>query len=143
MPMAEYRGTVRVAADPSEVLPYVADLTNLTEWDSSVRAVVPAEASGPVPARRYDVVVGFYGRELKASYEIVDDSPDAVAWRIDGKVSGTARVAVTARAGGSDIDYRLAISLKGLARLLDRGLNVALEGIGANAEQGLQRQFGC
>jgi len=41
--MAEYRGTVRVAADPSEVLPYVADLTNLTEWDSSVRAVVPAE----------------------------------------------------------------------------------------------------
>ena len=36
MPMAEYRGTVRVAADPSEVLPYVADLTNLTEWDSSV-----------------------------------------------------------------------------------------------------------
>ena len=30
---------------------------------------------------------------------------------------------------------------EGLARLLDRGLNVALEGIGANAEQGLQRQL--
>ena len=31
--------------------------------------------------------------------------------------------------------------MSGLARLLDRGLNVALEGIGENAEQGLQRQF--
>ena len=140
--MAEYRGTVRVAADPSEVLPYVADLTNLSEWDSSVRAVVPAEASGPVPARRYDVVVGFFGRELKASYEIVDDSPDAVAWRIDGKVSGTARVAVTACAGGSDIDHRRSISPEGPARPLHRRVEGAPQGGRADPAQGLQSPVG-
>ena len=31
--------------------------------------------------------------------------------------------------------------MSGLARLLDRGLNAALEGIGENTEAGLRRQF--
>ncbi len=140
--MAEYHTTFAVDAPPDEVVAYVADLRNLTQWDSSVRGATLKSDTGPAVGRSFDVVVGFYGRELDAVYEIVDfDCHHAVEWTIEGKASGTTRIQVTPDGDGSMIDYRLDLSMKGLARLLDRGLNVALEGIGENAEKGLQRQF--
>ncbi|MEM9464391.1 MAG: SRPBCC family protein [Actinomycetota bacterium] len=140
--MAEYQATFTVDAPPEEVVAYVADLRNLTQWDSSVRGATLASDTGPAVGRTFDVVVGFYGRELEAVYEIVEyDCHSTVAWTIDGKASGTARVEVRGDGDSSAVEYRLELSMKGLAKLLDRGLNVALEGIGENAERGLQRQF--
>lgn len=140
--MAEYHTTFTVDAPPDEVIAYISDLRNLTQWDSSVRAATLAADIGPAVGRRFDVTVGFYGRELEAVYEIVEfDCRSSVTWTIDGKASGSTRVEVTAEGDGSMIDYRLDVSMKGIARLLDRGLNVALEGIGDNAEKGLQRRF--
>lgn len=140
--MAEYHGTFTVTAPPDDVIGYVADLTNLTEWDSSVRSATLASDTGPAVGRRFDVTVGFYGRELEATYEIVEyDCHSTVAWTIDGKAAGTTRIEVRPADGGSEIDYRLTIAMNGIARLLDRGLNVALEGIGENVEKGLQRRF--
>ncbi len=141
--MADYRSTFEVAAAPDEVVAYVADLTNLADWDSSVRSVTLASDTGPAIGRRFDVTVGFYGRELGATYEIVEfDCHASVGWTIDGKATGNTRISVSPTERGSSIDYHLTVSMKGVARLLDRGLNVALEGIGENAAQGLQRRFG-
>ena len=140
--MAEYHTTFTVAAPPEDVVAYVADLCNLTQWDSSVRGATLAADTGPAVGRRFDVVVGFYGRELEATYEIIEfDCHSTVAWTIEGKANGVARVEVTPDGDGSSVDYRLRLSMRGFARLLDRGLNVALEGIGENAEKGLQHQF--
>ena len=91
----------------------------------------------------FDVTVGFYGRQLEATYQITEFDPQCcVEWSIDGKGSGTTRIDVVAHGTGSTIDYRVDLEMKGFARMLDRGLAVALEGIGENAERGLRRQFG-
>ena len=131
-----------VSAPPAEVFAYISELSNLSEWDSSVRSVELAHDTGPALGRRFDVVVGFYGRELEAVYEINRFEADAaVGWSIEGKASGTAAITLTETAVGTRVDHRLRINLKGFARLLDRGLGVALEGIGENIERGLTRRF--
>lgn len=141
--MAEHHVSFEVSAPPAEVFAYVSELANLTEWDSSVRSVELAHDTGPALGRRFDVVVGFYGRELEAVYEINRfDCDSAIGWSIDGKATGTAAITLTETAArGTRVDHRLRINLKGFARLLDRGLGVALEGIGENIERGLTRRF--
>ncbi|MEM9201974.1 MAG: SRPBCC family protein [Actinomycetota bacterium] len=140
--MADYRTTFVVDAPPNAVVQSIADLTTMNEWDSSVRSVKLAADTGPALGRRFDVTVGFYGREFDAVYEIIEfDCSSKVTWSIDGKASGTTTVSVTAAEAGSQIDYHLDVSMKGFAKLLDRGLKVALEGIGENAEKGLIRRF--
>ncbi|MEM8707561.1 MAG: SRPBCC family protein [Actinomycetota bacterium] len=140
--MAEHRTTFDVAATPAEVFAVVADLTTLPDWDSSVRAVELTIDTGPAVGRRYDVAVGFYGRELDAEYEIDRYEADvAVGWTISGKANGRATVTLRPTENGTEVDHHLRISLKGIAKLLDRGLGVALEGIGENVERGLTRRL--
>ena len=140
--MAEHHVSFEVSAPPAEVFAYISELSNLSEWDSSVRSVELAHDTGPALGRRFDVVVGFYGRELEAVYEINRFEADAaVGWSIEGKASGTAAITLTETAVGTRVDHRLRINLKGFARLLDRGLGVALEGISENIERGLTRRF--
>ncbi len=43
---------------------------------------------------------------------------------------------------GSVIDYRVDLKMRGAARLLDRGLQLALSGMGENAVSGLEKHFG-
>ena len=140
--MAEHTTSFEVAASPADVFAYVSDLRNLPEWDSSVRSIELVADTGPALGRRFDVVVGFYGRELEAVYEIERfDCDNTIGWSITGKVAGATTITVTATATGTRIEHRLRINLKGVARLLDRGLGVALEGIADNIEHGLSRRF--
>ena len=81
--MAEFRSTFVVEAAPDAVIAYLVDLTNLPEWDSSVRRAELSADTGPAIGRRFDVTVGFYGRELDAIYEITEfDCTSAIAWLI-------------------------------------------------------------
>ncbi len=140
--MAEYRGSVVVAAEPTDVIAYLADLTHLPAWDSSVRTAELEADLGPAVGRRFAVTVGFYGRELDAVYELTEYAAGAaVAWSITGRANGTTRITATPDGDGTRIDYHLEVAMSGLARLLDRGLSAALEGIGENTEAGLRRQF--
>ncbi len=140
--MADLHRHFVVEATPADVVAFVADLTNLPTWDSSVRSAELDADLGPAVGRRFAVTVGFYGRALDATYEITHyDASSVVAWSIDGKARGVARVDVRPHEDGSEVDYRLQVAMSGMARLLDRGLGLALEGIGENIEQGLQRHF--
>lgn len=140
--MADLHRHFVVEAPPSDVVAFVADLSNLPSWDSSVRSAELDADVGPAVGRRFAVTVGFYGRALEATYEITEYEPSSlVAWSIDGRARGVARLDVRNHENGSAVDYRLQISLSGMARLLDRGLALALEGIGENVERGLQRHF--
>ena len=60
--MAEYRGSVVVAAQPTDVIAYLADLTHLPAWDSSVRTAELEADLGPAVGRHAGV--GHDGRVL-------------------------------------------------------------------------------
>ena len=140
--MAEHTMTVEVASSPEEVFCHVADLTRLPDWDSSVRDARLVCDTGPALGRRYAVTIGFYGRALDAEYEITGYERDRrIEWSISGRVDGTTKIDLTPSAKGTRIDYRTEVKMRGLARLLDRGLKAALEGIGANIASALERRF--
>ena len=142
--MAEFEISVDVEAPVSDVFAYLADLTNLPRWDSSVRSATLASDRGPAVGRTFDVVVGFYGKQLDAVYQITAfDCDRSIEWSISGRADGCSRIELTPAGTGTTIRYGTELKMKGLAKLLDRGLKAALEGIGENAASGLKNELGA
>jgi len=132
--MAEYTVTVEVSASAHDAYAYIADLDHLSDWDSSVRT------STNTGDGRHDVTLGFYGKALDAVYEIVEtDEPNRIVWTIDGKATGRTEIDIDPADVGCTITVSTVVKLGGLAKLLDRGLGVALEGIGENVGKGLRK----
>jgi carbon monoxide dehydrogenase subunit G len=132
--MADYSVTTNVKASAADAYAYLCDLDNLPHWDSSVRKSVA------VNPERYDVTVGFYGKALEAVYEIVESTePERIVWDVTGKANGRTVIDIEPAATGCQVTVSTTIKLGGVARLLDRGLGVALEGIGENVEKGLRK----
>jgi carbon monoxide dehydrogenase subunit G len=133
--MAQYSATINVDASPADAFVYLSDPLNRSEWDPSVRSV---ERSGD----HFDVTVGFYGKAIDATYsvdEVVEGSK--VVFEIGGKVKGRDVIEIVGRDGGSSISLDLQVQMKGAARLLDRGLQVAFAGIGDNIASELKKQL--
>lgn len=142
--MAEFEITVDVDAAPADAFAYLTDLANLSEWDSSVRRAELTSDTGPAVGRTFEVVHGFYGKQLDATYEITDYVCDQLlAWTIRGRADGSTRIELEAHGTGTRIRHRTELRMRGLARLLDRGLAAALEGIGDNIATGLKKRLGA
>jgi carbon monoxide dehydrogenase subunit G len=145
--MAQFSSTVDVAASPAEAFAFLADPAKRGEWDPSVRSVAPIGAASGRVGDRYDVTVGFYGRAIEAVYEIAEscgptgDEPGRIVFSTDGKVTGRDVIEITPIDGGARITLDLTVKLKGAARLLDRGLQLAFAGIGENATAGVVRKL--
>ncbi len=146
--MAQFSSTIDVAASPSEAFAFLRDPANRAQWDPSVRTVVPLSGADVKVGDRYEVTVGFYGKAIPATYEITelrpptDDEPARIVFTTDGKVSGRDVVEIRPTDTGSRITLELTVRLKGAARLLDRGLQVAFAGIGENAVDGVRKRLG-
>ena len=133
--MASYTATINVEASPAAAFAYLSDPLNRSEWDPSVRSLVDA-------GDHYDVTVGFYGKAIEATYtidEVVE--PSRIVFGIGGKVRGRDVIEIVEREGGSSVTLDLAVSMKGAARFLDRGLQVAFAGIGDNIAAELKQQL--
>ena len=59
-----------------------------------------------------------------------------------GRFEGRDVIEIEPAPGGSTIRLDLEVKLKGMARLLDRGLGVAFAGIGENAAAGIGKALG-
>lgn len=133
--MATYTATINVDASPTEVFAYLADPMNRAEWDPSVRSVV---ANGD----HFDVTVGFYGKAIEATYRVAElVEPSRIVFEIGGRVKGRDVIEIVERDGGSSVSLGLDVTMKGAARLLDRGLQVAFAGIGDNIAAELKTQL--
>ena len=133
--MASYTATINVDAAPAAAFAYLSDPMNRAEWDPSVRAVA---ANGD----DFDVTVGFYGKAIEATYtveELVD--PSRIVFAIGGRVKGRDVIEIVERDGGASVSLDLNVTMKGAARLLDRGLQVAFAGIGDNIANELKKQL--
>jgi carbon monoxide dehydrogenase subunit G len=133
--MASYTATINVDASPDAAFTYLSDPLNRAEWDPSVRSVVAAHD-------HFDVTVGFYGKAIEATYtvdELVE--PSRIVFEIGGRVKGRDVIEIVERDGGSSVTLDLDVSMKGPARLLDRGLQVAFAGIGDNIASELKKQL--
>lgn len=134
--MASYAATINVDASPEEVFAYLKDPANRIEWDPSVRSVSD-NGDGT-----YAVIVGFYGKAIAAVQSVESlDEPTRIVLVTSGRVKGRDEIVITEREGGSSVTLELDVQLKGMARLLDRGLQVAFAGIGDNIATELTKQL--
>ncbi len=140
--MAEFVSEVEVAADAETAYEFLSDLSNLPKWDPSVRTSEPSEPGQTGLGAKYRVVIGFYGRAIEATYEITETvAPMRIVVAVEGKVTGVINLAIADRENGSTITYDASASLKGMARVLDKGLKLAFEGIGENVMSSLRKQL--
>lgn len=137
--MAEYTATINVAATPEEAFAYLRDPRNRAEWDPSVRDMVADDATDGDGVR---MTVGFYGKAIDATYAVEElDEPSRIVFSIGGRVTGRDVIEIVERDGGSSICLDLEVKMKGPARLLDRGLQVAFAGIGDNIAAELAKRL--
>ena len=141
--MAQYSSVIKVDASPAEAFAYLSDPANRAEWDPSVRRVTPLGDADASVGDRYEITVGFYGKAIDATCEIVElEAPTRIVLSTDGRVRGHEVIEITPRDGGSSIRIGFEVKLKGAARVLDRGLQLAYAGIGDNAAAGVKKQLG-
>jgi carbon monoxide dehydrogenase subunit G len=131
--MAQFSSTINVDASPDEAFAFLSDLTNRPEWDPSVRSVAVLDGG------RFAVTVGFYGKAIETTYEVVEsDGPKRIVFEGSGKMKARDVIEIVEREGGSSVTMDLNVTLKGAARMLDRGLQLAFAGIGDNAAKALK-----
>jgi carbon monoxide dehydrogenase subunit G len=136
------RTTVEVAATPAATFAYLADETNAAAWHPGVADAVRLD-SGPLgPGARFQVVLSFYGKRIDTECVLEVYEPDRrIEFVLTGK-SLTGRDVFTIEpdaSGGSSVAYESTFKLKGWLKALDRGLQVAFDGVVQRGGEGLRK----
>lgn len=136
--MANHESTFEVAATPDVVAAYLADLANRAAWDPNTVAVTPL-AGGDAGSRSARVVVGFYGKRLELDFVVAQHDADCVVLQGTGKtLDRRDTFRIEPHDGGSQVTYRAELKLKGMLRMLDRGLQVSIDSMVPRAVKGLE-----
>ncbi len=138
--MARYVGQVESQLPPERVFDYIADFSTNAEWDPGTES---AERVGDGPVGMgtdFRLVVRFLGRRSRLTYRIVEfDRPNLVTFRAEnGAAVSLDRVTIEPRGDGTVLTYDATISPKGLMKLADPLLGVALGKVGDRARDGLR-----
>ena len=126
--MAAYTGTVTSPRPIEDVFDYLADFSNVDDWDPSAIEAEALNGAEPHRGARYRVVSRFLGREIPLVYEIVEfEPPDRVLLRAEsgGVVSLDEMRFRALTDGDTEVTYTANLSLKGARSLLDPLFGIA------------------
>lgn len=142
--MPEYTGTVETPLPPEQAFAYMADFSNVDEWDPNCEAaeqVTPGEV-GPGTEFRLRFSLGA-GQETDLRVKVTEwDAPRRM--EVEG---GTDHlhlrdtVEVTPSDGGSEITYTARIEGTGVAKLANPILGVGISRAGSQARDGLEERL--
>jgi hypothetical protein len=142
--MARYRETIRSSRSAEEVFDYMAEFSNVTEWDPSASEAHAIDSNPPGPGACFAVVAGFMGRSVPLEYEtVVYERPARVVLRAENS-STVSEDTVTVRpvdSGGSEMTYDASLTFRGPAKLLGPLFALAFRRLGDNAAEGLRREL--
>lgn len=140
--MARYVGTASVERPAEDVFDYLADFENVADWDPGVSNSTRCD-DGPLGVgSRFEVNLGFLGRDLELVYRIVAlERPRRVVLEADaGGFRSIDTIEVEAISPDrSRIRYDARIQLTGMRALLDGALQAAFLVVGWNALRELKR----
>lgn len=138
--MARYVVHVRTSMPPNEAFAYMADLTNLAEWDPGIDQVVQVEGDGAGPGAAFDVAVKLPGRTMTLRYDTVDFDDDATtmtAFAENALLTSEDTITVEPDGDGSIVTYDAELKLKGVLGLSDPLVRLTFNQIGDRAAAGL------
>ncbi|MHA3701561.1 SRPBCC family protein [Jatrophihabitans sp. YIM 134969] len=138
MPVVER--TVVTTSSLDVVWPYLTDFTTVTQWDPNTPDSRLVEGEGEVGSK-YAITSVFRKRTTHLEYVVTDVEPRE-RFVLHGEnrtvsVVEDMRFAATPE-GGTQVTYRAEFTFHGAAKLASPFLGGALEGIGDDAERGMQ-----
>lgn len=122
-----------------EAFEFVADFTNVAEWDPGI---LESKKVGDEPVgvgSRFDVVSKFAGRNLDLTYVVEDwDAPNrAVVATETNNFAGRDTITFRSVDGGTEIDYVAEFTFKGVMRLAEPFLGGTFDKLGKKAMDGV------
>lgn len=140
--MAHHETELDLAAPIGAVFAVLSDIGGWRDWDPSVRTTLATTAGPPTVGSTYQVTVGFYGKAIEQTHEIAElDAPHRLVVSTSGRATGRWEFTLAETADGTHVHWDITLTLKGMARLLDKGLDLALAGLVDNAVDGLRKRF--
>ncbi len=140
MSMSRYVVHVRTSMPPAEAFAYMADLSNLADWDPGVERAEQVEGDGAGLGAAYDVDVKVTLRTMTLRYDTVayDGSSNTMtAVAVNALITSKDTITVEADGDGSIVTYDAELTLKGLLGLANPLLGLAFNRIGDRAATGL------
>ncbi|MFO7547752.1 MAG: SRPBCC family protein [Acidimicrobiia bacterium] len=142
--MTRLHHVITVPRPIGEVFAFVADFSNLPEWDPGISR---SSMVGPGPVgtgSEFEVVSSFAGREVVMRYEVVTfDVPHRVVLEGSGStIRAVDDIEFVEVAGGTEIDYTADLTLRGPLRFVQPLFRPAFTRVGRKAIAGLQTRFG-
>lgn len=119
-----------------ELFDFFADMTNAKSWDPSITKAVRLD-DGPVgPGSRFEVTLGFMGRDLVLTYELTSYGPPGkVVLRAEsGVFVSEDTITITPVGEGTvEVHYEASLSGKGVAVVLDPAFKLSIDHFGKQA----------
>jgi dehydrogenase/reductase SDR family member 12 len=142
--MTRLHHVVTVPRPIGEVFAFVADFSNLPEWDPGITR---SSLVGPGPVgtgSEFEVVSVFAGREVVMRYEVVTfDVPHRVVLEGHGStIRAVDDIEFQEVGGGTEIDYTADFALRGPLRFVQPVFRPAFTRVGRRAMAGLEARLG-
>jgi carbon monoxide dehydrogenase subunit G len=142
--VARYNASLDTERTLASVFAYLSDFSSTREWDPNV---VDAERIGDGPiavGTEFRLWTSFAGRRSAITYRVVEfDPPRAVTFRGENAlVTSLDRITFEAIEGGTRVVYDADLRLKGLFKVGEPLLRLALNRLGRQALAGLRRTLG-
>lgn len=138
--MANYNATVTSTRSPDEVFSYLADFRSVAEWDPSITESTHTNDGEPIQVgAQFHVVTSMLGRDTPMEYETVAlERPNRIQLRGDNSSAvSTDTITITASGTGCEVTYDAEIELKGVRKVAEPAMRVALGRLGDKAKSGL------
>ncbi len=142
--MARFATTVTSTSDAATVYSYLADFSNIVDWDPGVLDASLVSGESAQADAVYRVLVPFGPRRIWLDYHVLSAKPPTE--KSAGSISLRAEnrdfvsldlITVRPAASGSEVTYDAELQLAGVRRLFDPLLRLAFQVIGRRAESGL------
>ncbi len=134
-----------VPMEAAKAVRLVADFDRISEWDPSIEKSTRTDDSGDAPLSEgatFDLVLRFMGVQSEMSYKLV--SLETHRAQLDGEGGNISAVDVVEAVdrpekGGADVTWTATLTFRGAQALALPLLRPALNKLGVNAVDGLQR----
>lgn len=142
--MARYVASVETSWDREAAFAYLAEFSNVSEWDSGIPRARLLDGESLTRSARYEVVSAFMGRETTMVYETVEiEAPRRILLRseISSLVSLDEMTFDARPGGGTIVTYDADLTMKGAASLLELPMRLLFTRIGDRARNGLRERL--
>jgi hypothetical protein len=135
--------SIEVAAPLEETFRYVADFTTAAEWDPGIAESRRVNNGPPGVGATWDVVALLRGSRVPFRYQITEylENQRIMLVGQGAKARSVDEIRFQPSAGGTRIDYRAELKMKGFSRITEPFLGGSVGALGAQALAGLKAKL--